>query len=168
MNRKELLEMHTETCEAARSIMEAKNADYTGGNEGDDPFANFRATEMLGIPAELGVLTRCLDKFQRIKSFVKNGTLQVKSESVEDAIQDVINYMILLKGIISERQEVKEDSPTKTINEWRILHPEWFECVAGPEPPQEVKDEIYKAEGFVKPCCDSAGAGKWCECEKTP
>jgi hypothetical protein len=152
MNRKELLEMHKETCEAARSIMEAKNADYTGGNEGDDPFANFRATEMLGIPAELGVLTRCLDKFQRIKSFVKNGTLQVKSESVEDAIQDVINYMILLQGIIrtrgekattsrnpdrtmeavvecqklSERQEVKEDSPTKTIQEWRTLHPEWF------------------------------------------
>ena len=81
--------------------MEAKNHDYTGGS--DDPFANFRATEMLGVPAEIGVLTRCLDKFQRIKSFVSTGTLQVKSESVDDAIEDVINYMVLLKGIIRER-----------------------------------------------------------------
>ena len=110
MNRTELLELHKSTCQAGYDIMMAKNADYTGGNEGDDPFANFRATEMLGVPAEIGVLTRCLDKFQRIKAFVNNGTLAVKSESVDDAIEDVINYMVLLKGIIVERREAERDA----------------------------------------------------------
>ena len=82
--------------------MEAKNQDYAG--DGSDPFANFRACEIFGVPAEIGILTRSIDKFKRIESFVNTGTLAVKSESVDDAIEDVINYMILLKGIIKERQ----------------------------------------------------------------
>jgi len=106
MTREELLKLHRETCEKAYSIMEAKNHDYTGGS--DDPFANFRATEMLGVPAEIGILMRCLDKFQRVRSFVANGTLKVKGESVNDAIEDVINYMVLLKGVITER--VKDEA----------------------------------------------------------
>lgn len=102
MTREDLLQLHKDTCSKAFGIMEAKNHDYTGGSP--DPFANFRATEMLGIPAELGILARCLDKFQRIKSFVVKGELKVKGESVDDAIEDVINYMVLLKGVIKERQ----------------------------------------------------------------
>lgn len=46
-----------------------------------------------------------MDKFKRIETFVRNGTLQVKNESVNDAIEDSINYLILLKGIISEKAE---------------------------------------------------------------
>jgi hypothetical protein len=138
MTRQELLDLHGTTCNKAFSIMEAKNADYTGGSE--DPFANFRATEMLGVPAEIGILTRCLDKFQRIRSFTVNGTLAVKGESVDDAIEDVINYMVLLKGVIKERV----DAPTK--------FEEAFESVKG--------DDACK-------CTDNAiNAGK-CNC-KTP
>lgn len=103
MNRQELLDLHGTTCNKAFSMLEAKNHDYTGGNEGDDPFANFRASETLGIPAEIGILIRSMDKFKRIQTFVNKGTLAVKGESVDDAIEDVINYMVLLKGIIKER-----------------------------------------------------------------
>lgn len=97
-----LLELHEQTCGAARDIMRVKNHDYTDGSV--DPFANFRTSEMLGVPGELGILIRSLDKFKRIQTFINKGTLKVKGESVDDAIQDVINYMILLKGMIRARQ----------------------------------------------------------------
>jgi hypothetical protein len=45
-----------------------------------------------------------MDKFQRIRAFVTTGTLAVKDESVQDAVRDVINYMILLAGLIDERR----------------------------------------------------------------
>lgn len=83
--------------------MEAKNHDYAGGS--DDCFANFRSALFLDVQPEIGLLMRCLDKFKRIEAFVKTGTLKVKNESVNDAIEDVINYMILLKGLIEERNE---------------------------------------------------------------
>jgi len=80
--------------------MAAKNQDYAGGTA--DCFGNFRAAKVLGTHPVIGLLMRCMDKFQRIRSFVSTGTLAVKSESVEDAIRDVINYMILLHGMIVE------------------------------------------------------------------
>jgi hypothetical protein len=82
-------------------IMKAKNADYTGGG---DPFANFKMIETLGIPAELGILIRMMDKIQRVRSFAVNGELQVKNESVMDALEDIINYAILCAGVIKDRE----------------------------------------------------------------
>lgn len=82
--------------------MAAKNADYSHGGS---PFLNFRTAEILGVPAEKGLLIRVLDKIQRMKAFIDRGELSVQNESVEDAIEDVINYMILLKGMIRENAE---------------------------------------------------------------
>jgi len=101
MTLNDLLNLHEETAIRCRDIMIDKNADYTGGSS--DPFANFRMTEAIGIPAELGILIRIMDKIQRVRSFVENGELQVKSESVDDALEDIINYTILIKGLIKER-----------------------------------------------------------------
>lgn len=98
MDRDALLMLHEETCARARSIMEKKNRDYSGGT--DCIFANFEASAVLGVRPEIGILMRCMDKFQRIRSFVATGKLHVENEGVEDAIEDVINYMILLKGLI--------------------------------------------------------------------
>ena len=94
----QLLDMHEETCAKARSIMRAKNSDYTAGS--GDPFANFRASEALGVPAVVSLLIRVMDKMQRIRSFATLGELKVKDESVDDAIEDVINYMILCQGLL--------------------------------------------------------------------
>jgi hypothetical protein len=96
----ELLKLHEETCQSARDIMRAKNRDYTAGSK--DPFANFRASEALGVPGVVSILVRSLDKFQRIRSFVELGSLAVKDESVDDAIQDVVNYMILAQGMLRD------------------------------------------------------------------
>lgn len=100
--RERLMALHANLNAEGLAIMGAKNADYSGGT--GDPYANFRAAEVLGIPAELGILMRCMDKIQRIRSFVTNGKLQVKSESVRDAIVDVRNCMVLLAGMIEDRE----------------------------------------------------------------
>lgn len=95
-----LFSLFDSTVFSCRETMARKNADYSGGTE--DPYANFTTSKFLGVRPELGILMRVMDKFQRIRAFVHKGELQVKSESVEDAIDDSINYLILLKGYIRE------------------------------------------------------------------
>lgn len=104
MTKDELLELHDATCRDARAIMERKNNDYTGGKSVADPFANFRMAELLGLPGEIGLLLRMMDKIQRIRSFVLDGSLSVASESVDDACDDIVNYAILCKGMLRERR----------------------------------------------------------------
>jgi hypothetical protein len=106
---KQLLKLHQDTCDKARETMKLKNHDYCGGaGAGIDPFANFKGTEMLGIPAEIGILVRVLDKIKRLQTFVHKGVLKVKGESIEDAIEDSVNYLILLKGLIQDRKLSKK------------------------------------------------------------
>ncbi len=78
-----------------------KNADYTGKDA--DPFGNFKSVEVLGIPTEVGFLTRMMDKMKRISSFVEQGELQVKDESVTDTLKDLANYSCLLAGYIKSK-----------------------------------------------------------------
>jgi hypothetical protein len=84
------------------AIAEKKNADYTGVNQ--DPFANFKSVESLGISTEAGFLTRMMDKMARIGSFVAKGELLVKDESVKDTLRDLANYACLLAGYIETKK----------------------------------------------------------------
>ena len=90
-----LLQLFDETMDDCRAIIAAKNHDYTSGS--DDTLANFRASEVLGVDPGIGILIRCMDKFKRIQTFIEQGKLEVKGEAVDDAIKDVINYLVLLK-----------------------------------------------------------------------
>lgn len=75
-------------------ITSAKNQDYTG--DSSQPFKNFTMVETIGFSTtEQGFTTRIVDKVMRIAGFVKNGTLQVKDESVEDTLLDMANYCLL-------------------------------------------------------------------------
>jgi hypothetical protein len=105
MNRDELFKMHEDTCAAALATMRKKNHDYAASS---DPFQNFNGSEIYGIPRVKGLLLRVGDKLQRINTFVEKGTLKVDNEGVNDAIEDVINYMILAKGMIVEEANKKE------------------------------------------------------------
>lgn len=100
-NRAELFELHDQLCKECRDIMVGKNHDYAGGK--DDPFSNFLMSKALGIEPEMGLLLRCLDKFKRIEAFVNTGNLKVKEEGVFDAVRDVMNYMVLLGGLLTVR-----------------------------------------------------------------
>ena len=108
MNKQEYMEFHKSFCEKMMEVTKKKNADYSGA--GDDPFANFRhignlvQTPDLDIVA-IGFLTRMSDKFSRIGSFISNGELQVKDESVEDTLHDLANYSALFAGYLREYSE---------------------------------------------------------------
>lgn len=105
MKREEYIKFHREMCDKMVSITAKKNADYTGGSEIDDAFANFRQVQNMGIcSVEVGFMTRISDKISRILSFMKKGFLLVEDESVEDTILDAANYFILFAGYLrSER-----------------------------------------------------------------
>lgn len=102
MNREVLFELRDDTFRNCAEIMEKKNHDYSGAS--DNPLANFMNSEILGIPAELGILIRVIDKIMRIKAFVDSGKLMVDGESYEDACDDIINYMVLLKAVAKDRE----------------------------------------------------------------
>lgn len=99
----QLFATHEQLCREAMKIMVAKNHDYRGGS--GDPFANFRDSTGLGIKPILGIMLRMRDKQQRIRTFVEKGVLQVKGESVKDAILDQINYLVLMYGMIVEEEQ---------------------------------------------------------------
>ncbi len=99
MNKVEYFEFSEKFFKECIDISRKKNADYTGGNS--DPFSNFRSVEVLGISTEIGFLTRMMDKMKRIASFVENGQLLVKDESVTDTLHDLANYSALFAGYIA-------------------------------------------------------------------
>lgn len=69
--------------------------------------------ESLGIQTEIGFLTRMMDKMKRISSFVHNGKLQVKDESVTDTLQDLANYSALMAGYIKSKPNDDLNNKTK-------------------------------------------------------
>lgn len=96
-----LLSLHKQLSGEACKLMETKNHDYTSGSA--DPFANFRASEAIGVSSKLALLVRMLDKLKRMQTFAEQGQLKVKDESVRDAVIDIINYAVLFYGLTKEK-----------------------------------------------------------------
>jgi len=99
----DLVQLHQHLCQKACGIMTAKNDDYANPEHTADPFANFRASLTFDIEPELALLIRVQDKLKRLQSFVTRGDLKVTDESWQDACLDVINYMVLCAGLLTER-----------------------------------------------------------------
>ena len=105
MDRTELLKNHEALCSKARELMKRKNADYAG-RKGNEPFANFTRCEAMGIcSTEQGFLVRMTDKMSRLSSFVDAGVFEVKDESLEDTIVDIINYAVLFQSYVQSKKE---------------------------------------------------------------
>ena len=108
MTRSEYMKFHEDKCKQMIEVTKRKNADYSGASEKDDPFANFRIVEMVGIcSVETGFLTRISDKLARIATFAKKKQLLVKDESVEDTLIDMANYCILMAGYLKEQKDLE-------------------------------------------------------------
>lgn len=97
-----LLKLHETTCEDCRAVMRKKNADYSGGS--GDPYSNFRISATFGIHPAMGIVLRITDKLQRIRAFTTTGVLAVDTESVDDACDDIVNYAILIKGLLRDER----------------------------------------------------------------
>ena len=105
MTRDELIKIHKTLCDHSCVLMQKKSEDYATGS---DPFANFKRGEILGFAtAEEGLMLRVVDKISRISTFLQKGQLTVENESVTDSIMDIINYMVLLQGLLEDKKKVK-------------------------------------------------------------
>ncbi len=97
----DVIKIHKETCDKARSIIEKKGRDYNRGMQDRDTLFNISVGFTLGIVDSIpqGILVRLSDKFMRLISLTKNPqeNPEVINESVNDTIEDTINYLIYLK-----------------------------------------------------------------------
>lgn len=86
----------------AAEIISAKRCDYSGE---EDPYANFRMSAFVGVEPWRGVMVRMLDKLSRLKNITEAGEAKVKDEAVEDTICDLVNYALILGGLLEENNE---------------------------------------------------------------
>ena len=96
-----------EILETIKNLHDAKKHDY--GNT--DIFANFRLSELAGIPAWQGSVVRMGDKYARISNFIKKGEFKFKEESIKDTLMDMAIYS-LITMILFEEEEEKNDRET--------------------------------------------------------
>lgn len=102
MTLEELTEYHERLCTEARSLMLAKNTDYSPG---DDRFRNFRGAETFGVPAIIGIVVRMQDKLSRLAAYARAGRMAVQSEGVRDTLIDIINYAGLVGAMDEEDRQ---------------------------------------------------------------
>lgn len=116
-----LLETQIETFEKIIQMTKRKNADYAGN--GGDAFNNFTRVEGLcpTISTEQGFFVRLTDKFSRIGSFIQNGELQVKDESVEDTLLDLSNYAFLFYAFLRAKKLKAEVAEKQRHHQVRIF-----------------------------------------------
>ena len=92
-----------------RDDMNSKGNDYSG--KGKDTFANIRLAYELGLvktPAA-SAFVRALDKVMRIKNLTDPEiSQQVKDESLEDTLGDLINYFTYIILLDKERRELSK------------------------------------------------------------
>ncbi len=83
--------------EEIAALHSRKNHDYAPSEE---PLANFRMAEKLGVPPWKGVLVRMSDKWSRIQQ-LSNGK-SPKNESLRDSLIDLAVYALIDVLLIEE------------------------------------------------------------------
>ena len=113
-----LFDLQDEMFAKCKEVIRVKNSDYANG---DDPYINFRSSEIFGVSPVTGIMLRAMDKFQRVATFDKNGKLSVKDESVLDALLDILNYVILIAGYINDKQQDQCKTHQLSLNQSQFL-----------------------------------------------
>lgn len=98
--------MFTKILKQYLDLHESKACDYGTNN---DPLANARCLSDVGLPAWYWAAFRIMEKVQRVKSFIRNGSL--KHDSIEEDLTDIA--CIATIGLILIREQ--QDAETKTI-----------------------------------------------------
>ena len=111
MTREGYRKFHAKLCEDALKLSMTKNHDYSGGDDGRDPFLNFKTVEYLGIgvTTEQGFMVRLADKIRRLCGFIKTGEFKVSDESFRDTIMDSVNYLCLLAAYKEAKESENKD-----------------------------------------------------------
>ncbi len=103
MNQDEFITELEKTFKNCLEIVKKKNTDYA--DKHNDAFRNFRFVEIFGIcETGDGILTRITDKFARIIN-LRNKPPAVVTETIEDTINDLINYLGIYKTFIKNKED---------------------------------------------------------------
>lgn len=100
-----LTDQFAEILDEMKALHARKDADYAD----DVPYRNIRASEALGIPAWKGVLIRMGDKWNRLTTFAKKESYEVKDENFVDTLRDMANYAVICEIMYRELQKVESD-----------------------------------------------------------
>lgn len=108
MNTKQFQDHMANLFNACLETSKKKNSDYA--NNDADPFQNFRVCEKaFAVPAEIGIMVRLTDKIARagniIQKQIKGQGAAVVDESLQDTLEDAINYCAILHAYLSEKGE---------------------------------------------------------------
>ena len=91
--------------EEENRLMLVKGEEYTVSDE--DKFKNFKSIgERMDLKAEHVALIYLLKHMDSIRNYVLNGK-EVSEEPIIGRIQDARNYLLLLGGIIAEKENKK-------------------------------------------------------------
>ncbi len=101
-----------ELLDQMRDLHSRKNHDYAGSGT---PLRNFYKCKEMGVTPFTGVMVRLSDKWSRIESFMKQGILEVKGESVEDTLMDNAVYSLLAILLLREEKE-NETLPSTPVS----------------------------------------------------
>lgn len=95
----DIIKNHAELCGSARDLIEKKGKDYNRKFIDQNHLANICIGEAMGIgTTEQGLLFRLSDKFMRAISLAAADP-EVRDESFDDTIRDIINYATYLRLI---------------------------------------------------------------------
>jgi hypothetical protein len=94
-----------ELTDKMKDIHIRKNAGYAGDCE--DPWANFRYSELFEVSAFKGCMIRLSDKFIRAANLIKNPDNEQVGEALTDTLLDLANYAIIAICLYFEEQELK-------------------------------------------------------------
>ena len=87
-----LYESVRSTFEKCLAILKKKNGDYA---RTESEFLNFETVQRLGVPVQMGIMIRLLDKITRLENLMTHAPY-VTEESFEDTAADAINYLAIL------------------------------------------------------------------------
>lgn len=114
MTNLEFYDIMNKTFSQCLALAKSKGADYTKGSL--DALANFKeGGRSLAVPPEKVCWIFMNKHYQAITNYVRTGG-QSESEPIDGRIDDLINYLVLLKGIIvEERGASLKDFPTPPL-----------------------------------------------------
>jgi hypothetical protein len=107
MRREDFENLVTEVQQACSELRDTKGMEYAGD---DDALRNFKRTsEDCGIEPRHVWYVFAQKHWSSIRHFVRSG--KVASEPIEGRINDLINYLYLLRGMVEESESRFEQKP---------------------------------------------------------
>lgn len=99
----DLIESSKELYDKVLNVMIAKNHDYAGKDKAAS-LENFNVTAgVANVTREQGILVRLMDKMTRIGNMLQHEA-KVTTESLNDSLEDAINYCAILHYAINEKK----------------------------------------------------------------